>query len=102
MFVGGVRVGLDVLFFLTEKYICPLAAAFVPGTTPFPAPQLWWKRSQQWWRGLPKKINLMSACSGTGLFELCFHQVIEKINDRLFTSGEDRIQACLFQGICQP
>ena len=55
MFVGGVRVGLDVLFFLTEKYICPLAAAFVPGTTPIPAPQLWWKRSSAMVEGLTEE-----------------------------------------------
>ena len=102
MFVGGVRVGLDVLFFLTENIYVHWQPLLCQARLHSLHHSFGGRDPQQWWRGLPKKINLMSACSGTGLFELCFHQVIEKINDRLFTSGEDRIQACLFQGICQP
>ena len=35
----------------------------------------------------------MSACSGTGLFELVFRQIIQKINARLETAGEAAVQA---------
>ena len=31
-------------------------------------------------RCLPKQLNLLSACSGTGLFELCAHALIKEIN----------------------
>lgn len=31
-------------------------------------------------RCLPKKLNLLSACSGTGLFELCTRALMKEIN----------------------
>ena len=37
-------------------------------------------RVLSWWNALPKRIELMSACSGSGLFELSAHALVSLIN----------------------
>ena len=55
------------------------------------------EETTRWWRGLPKRIRIMTACSGTGMFELCLQRAVEEINSRLAHCDEEEIQVGLSQ-----